>query len=155
MGAVKTMPKPWHQLQDEPEDCYVKFLQWLDAGSSRPSPPSKLAQRYDWNRRGQAWDTFNARPENNRERLLAVAENLLKIADIETSKHLDSASSTVVPLTKIKDVLNIYLTLFEASDIMQRLGGDVKNVDWDSLSDEEMRIVRRYQRISKKLGSGS
>lgn len=129
----------WEQRQDEPDDAYLAFMQWLVA-DPRPMPGTRMASLYDWGGRARAFDR-KGNVRSTSESMKRSLRALVTIADLETDKLLKRVEATDAECLDVREKLAVHAFLQGMSNLNDMIS-DKNEIDLSKLSNEDLEKIR-------------
>lgn len=155
LPGLAALEKLWARQAGETELEYLRFLDWLDLGKTRGSPPKEsleLAARWDWARRALAYERAEklAKEHNASEAPIGarVVSNLALLVRQETDKLLQQSATTEGSVASLRDITAIIelVAKMQKADLSHRAA----QIDLSRLTKDELQIVLKAQEILRR-----
>lgn len=154
LPAIAGLSELWAQQSDEPDDAYFAFLDWLDRGTARGSPPAqhaRTASAHSWAERALAYERHYemARAEDaGITPEVQVVSNLSRMVQIETAKLLRQSSSEPGAVVSLADLLK---TVHLIKDLqIAGIAAESAKTDLSKLTTEEKKLILQAQLLLRK-----
>lgn len=148
LRAVETKD-PWGQRDGEPDDAYLRFMQWL-VQDPRPTPTTRMATLYDWGGRARAYDKRGA-VRGPSEALKRSIRALITVVDLESEKLVNRCRQSDQEQISVRDqvVIGAYL---QGLTNLQDMISDRNEIDLSKLSTEDLEKIRdARKRLAKAV----